>query len=209
MSLIAPRSIRNEKARLLALARHHDDYRTRGQSLADWGYVGRLIRPTITLRPATWRDVYRLYRWRNDPSAYRYFLTPQPVPLLAHLLWLARVFRDPMRELSVVSFGSAQIGTCRVDYADGRDGYAKQGDITITVEASYRANGYGEAILDQIIRRRRPGYTLRAAIHSQNQASLHLFKDAGFHAVYGIGQWNVFVLDWPEACTSSPTGSAA
>lgn len=141
----------------------------------------------LTIRPASWRDWFRLWRWRNDPSAYRYFIDARPVRVLEHLGWFADALECETRRIYIASVHGTRVGAIRLE------GHLAHLEVSITVASRYRRHGYGAAMVRWAIRQPRHQAAIKAMVHENNTASLALFAKAGFCAVVRQPPW---VIMW-------------
>ncbi len=135
----------------------------------------------LVLRPAQWRDVWRLYRWRNDPTTYQHCRQNAPVTFPTHLVWLWRTLRSPDVRLYIAKVEGQPVGTGRVDHV-GADR-----ELSITIDRRYRRRGYGTALIAALVEI--AGGPVRANIHLANTASLAVFAQAGFLSGVTQGVW--------------------
>lgn len=142
----------------------------------------------MTLRRATAQDADRLLAWRNDPDVRGQSLATRPVDAEEHRAWLARVLADPRRHLFIVLADGQEIGTARVDVALWMRAGAETfetvpiGMVSITLDDAWRGQGYGQAIIQQIVGRAAEFGTEEFVVHVRtgNTASLIMFLKQGF-----------------------------
>lgn len=138
--------------------------------------------PSVNLRAARQADWARLLDWRNHPSTYQYFDTPEPVSLQAHLLWLDAIVAEGGRLFIIeaqTAFACEQVGVIRLDAVSERP---EEKSISITIDPQERGHRYGHLALEKLIERtaRPESRVLYADIHLNNYPSLRLFASAGF-----------------------------
>jgi L-amino acid N-acyltransferase YncA len=141
----------------------------------------------VTVRPAGEQDSLDLLAWRNDPVTRAASIESHPVSRAAHEAWFARVLADPHRVLYIGYDSGTSIGMVRFDAAeDGRGA-----EISLNVAPAQRGRGLGRELLLAAISRYReavgPPKMLRARIRPGNEASLRLFRGAGFSTLGGSG----------------------
>ena len=141
---------------------------------------------TVTLRPAGWRDAWRLYRWRNDPSTGAWMFGPAPTPL-NHLVWLSWILSA--RSASRLYIGLDEktgevVGTGRLD-----NNPWNIPEVSVTVDHRRRNRGYGTAIVEALVAEARMSgaKAVRAYIMPSNEASIRTFFSAGFAYLDPVG----------------------
>jgi spore coat polysaccharide biosynthesis predicted glycosyltransferase SpsG/RimJ/RimL family protein N-acetyltransferase len=134
-----------------------------------------------TVRAATESDAALLLEWRNDPETRRWSRSTDPVSPVDHKAWLSRVLADAGRRLLVAEHEGRPVGTVRFD----REGEAWE--VSITVAPSARGRKLAVPMLLAAERALGPA-VIRANVHSDNAASLALFRRAGYHPARG-GEW--------------------
>lgn len=131
----------------------------------------------VVMRPVRIDDRDALLAWRNDPSAYRWYLVAAPVTEEAHDAWLlGRLGRtDPT--LWIAELDGEPVGSVRLDPQD--DG---SGSVSIVVDARFRGRGTGRVLLEWVEGQATVlGITdLRAVVHAGNTSSRALFERAGY-----------------------------
>lgn len=128
---------------------------------------------TITLRKATIDDGEILLLWRNDPSTYRYYHTPEPVERDAHFDWFRKSLESPTRTIYIAEENGVSVGMIRVDRNE-----AKQGELSWAVAMDARGRGVGSTLLSEI--RVREQGELLAEIMTENLNSIRMVEAAGF-----------------------------
>lgn len=128
-------------------------------------------------RLATERDADLLRHWRNDPVTRAWSRNPAPVSEADHLTWLRESLDSPDRLLLIVESPECPLGTTRFDR--GESGW----EVSITVAPEHRGRGLSQQILalgEAELRARHPVGVLLACVHRDNQASVTLFRNAGY-----------------------------
>jgi UDP-2,4-diacetamido-2,4,6-trideoxy-beta-L-altropyranose hydrolase len=91
----------------------------RGRALVDGRGAERvalaLLASSMQLRPATIEDGRRLHDWRNHPDVRAVSKNRDPIPLNAHMGWLARRLADDSGALFVAWIGDTAVGSIRFD----------------------------------------------------------------------------------------------
>lgn len=149
-----------------------------GRTLVDGRGAARILDAAeLTIRPATEADAGLLLAWRNDPETLRWSRSSRPVAEPAHRTWLHESLRDRDRLLFVVE-SDHPLGTVRFDRA-APDTW----EVSITVAPPDRGKGLSARLLtlgEGALQARHGAATIRASIHRDNAASLHLFREAGY-----------------------------
>lgn len=117
-------------------------------------------------------DAERLFEWRNAPSTYQYFRTPEPTDWDGHIKWLASSIERADRQIFIAEIGGEAIGTGRLDH----DGDAIELSWTLAPES--RGKGYGLPLVAALVKVAGPGAV--AEIHAGNIASQKIAARAGF-----------------------------
>lgn len=148
-----------------------------GRSLVDGHGARRILDAAeLTIRPATESDAELLLKWRNDPETLRWSRSHQPVTEPVHRAWLHNSLRDPDRLLFIVE-SDHPLGTIRFDRE------ADAWEVSITVAPPDRGKSLSPRLLtlgEGALRAQQGAAKIRANIHRDNAASLHLFHDAGY-----------------------------
>lgn len=148
--------------------------------------------PDITLRPVETADVDCLYRWENDPEAWRVSLSDAPPS--RQMLWeyassySADIFRDRQLRLIICS-GAEAVGTVDVTDLDPRNSRAFLG---IYIAPAHRSRGIARAALTAVIGYCTTGlclHQLSAIVAKDNAPSLALFASLGFRTAGCLRSW--------------------
>jgi RimJ/RimL family protein N-acetyltransferase len=105
----------------------------------------------ITLRRAGWRDLSRLYRWRNDAETRAMMRGTAPIGRLEHLAWWLRLCQrsrqSPVaaRQFVAEDEVGAPIGAGRLDIV----GVVADFDLLVAPDA--RGRGYGTALIGALV----------------------------------------------------------
>jgi RimJ/RimL family protein N-acetyltransferase len=141
----------------------------------------QVLIPELTFRKATTDDTKLLFDWRNDPKAYKHFLTPEPVQWDEHVEWLNNVIRDPKRGLFIIMDGKIAIGQVRFDTQ------AEKAVISVTLDKDYRSKGYGAQSIRQssqwFLQKNINIKEICGQIKLENEGSIKAFEKAGFEQV--------------------------
>jgi CMP-N-acetylneuraminic acid synthetase/RimJ/RimL family protein N-acetyltransferase len=131
----------------------------------------------VRLRPATPGDLARLWEWRNDVDTRRASFDETPVSIEAHTRWLEQTLGRPDRRLYVATSGGEEVGTARLDIADGG------AEVSVTVSPAHRGRGLGPAVLEALARQAFGPLGLSrlvARVKRDNAASRAVFARAGY-----------------------------
>lgn len=135
----------------------------------------------LPLRPATLADGAVLLRWRNDPTAYRFFFHARPVSPTEHADWLRARLLDPRTRLFVLLDPKGRpLGQIRLEL--GRRGSA---EVSLSLAPEARGRGLGPRALASATARARRLSIRRLIAHtrSDNLPSALAFLKAGYQFV--------------------------
>jgi len=157
----------------------------RGGRLVDGGgadrVARRLVRPSLSVRPATEKDGASLLRWRNDATTRANSFTTAVVTQSEHEAWLRRTLANPERTLLIGEHGGEPVGVVRFDH-EGENAL-----VSLTVAPSVRGAGVGRELLEvahQWVGKGRPELRrFRAEIKPGNHASISLFSRCGYREI--------------------------
>ena len=127
----------------------------------------------LKLRNATANDGELLLSWRNDPSTYKYYFTPEPVDREVHFEWFRKSLETPTREIYIAERDGTPVGMVRIDLTA-----AGEKELSWAVAAQARGQGIGTALLKTI--RSQVKGVLLAEIMIENAASTKMAELAGF-----------------------------
>lgn len=150
---------------------------------------------TVSLRPAGWVDVFRVWQIRNEPSTRAMMLSTLPISLVEHVRWFARAKRSNDVMIMMISAGLRRVGTVRLD-VDGGASIETQDDrtvsISIAVAERYRGRRYASDALAIVCARSTERarvfgkIRLIADVKLQNVASILTFVSSGFLGIDGV-----------------------
>lgn len=127
------------------------------------------------LRPASAADSEQLLAWQRHPITRRYARDPEPPSPARHEAWLAAKLSDPRCAFHILTEHGRPVGYLRLDWLADREGF----EVSVAVDPDRHGAGLGAAAL-AYGRRLVPDEDLWAYIVPQNQASLGLFRKAGY-----------------------------
>ena len=135
--------------------------------------------PLITLRRARLTDIYRLWKWRNEPSTRLWSRSSNHIRFRTHLGWfLANQSNPSIAILVVLDARGRPAGTVRFNLAG--DGIWT---TSITLASKFRGKHIGVTALisaEEVLRNRNDVFGFRALINPQNHASVGLFERVGY-----------------------------
>lgn len=133
----------------------------------------------LRVRPASERDVGRLYAWRNDPATRAASRSQEPVGWSDHVVWFAGAREATDRRVLVVESDGEPIATTRFD----RRG-ADEWEFSITLAPEARGRGWAKAVVAESVAefRSRSSSTalLLADVRTSNDASNAVFQSLGW-----------------------------
>jgi spore coat polysaccharide biosynthesis predicted glycosyltransferase SpsG/RimJ/RimL family protein N-acetyltransferase len=132
----------------------------------------------LTVREATAADTELLLAWRNDPRTLAWSRGHQPVTRPVHESWLRAALANPDRLLLVVEQAGAPVGTVRFDREE-----TTTWEVSITLAPSHRGRGLAARALmmgEGALHARAEPDVVLANVHEDNDASLALFRHAGY-----------------------------
>lgn len=136
----------------------------------------------MVLRPVTQADEALLLRWANDPATRAASRVHDPIVPADHHRWLERRLATPDdARLWIGEIDGVPIGVVRFERRT-----ATAVEISITVAPDARGRGLARPLLDAGVAVARAAFgpmTIRADILPGNDASLRLFRGAGFTPV--------------------------
>jgi len=129
----------------------------------------------VTLRAASATDERRLFDWANDPATRRSARNRQPIAWSEHCDWFAAKLAAADCAIWIAEVDGEAVGQVRLDRHD------MSAEIDIAVAPRHRGHGYGQAILRTLAADHAVGAAcLQAAVRMENDASLAMFRKAGF-----------------------------
>lgn len=132
----------------------------------------------LQIRPATLADARLLFDGRNAQAVRHNSVQSQPIEWGNHLAWLTTTLADAQRLLLIAEAGDGPVGVLRYDLSGIR------ADVSIYLLEGRFGLGWGRALLfkgEQFVKSRWPRlYALDALVLPDNQASINLFREAGY-----------------------------
>ena len=132
----------------------------------------------LILRLATSSDSDLLLRWRNDPSARRWFPNSEPISKNAHELWMNTQLELSPQLMWIGESSTRRIGSVRITPVDP----GRVGSVSVVVDSRYRGSGAGSQLIHHVGQRAKElGYVeLHAQVHMENAASISIFQRNGY-----------------------------
>lgn len=135
----------------------------------------------MKLRKATMQDARTLFEWRNDPVTCSNSSSIEPVSLRQHRTWLKESLISSTRLLFIAEDANgSSVGTCRADLEREESGNLYY-LLSWTVAPSYRANGYGKKMVQELLSQKElHGKVLKADVKKENLPSIRIGASCGF-----------------------------
>lgn len=132
----------------------------------------------IEIRCLEIEDLFFLFRLRNDPSSFKWFLNSKPTSWQKHFFWFVSQFIRNRKELFLVLIDGSRAGVCYLSKKMEFDGPL----VNINIFSLFRGKGLGKSLLVHVIEVQKSlGVTrVYASINESNTASLYLFESLGF-----------------------------
>jgi len=132
----------------------------------------------LQLRPATMADARLLFEGRNAEEVRRWSVQSEEIDWSSHSTWLAATLTNQQRLLLVAEMGDGPIGVLRYDLAEAR------AEVSIYLFEGRSGLGWGRALLARgerfVIDHWPQLRVIDAQVLPANQASINLFRDAGY-----------------------------
>ena len=132
---------------------------------------------TPYLRKATEADAQILFCWRNELETRANSFHTEPISYEGHVAWLKAALCNPLQEIYIFCNRNVPIGQVRL---------STEGDaatISYSIDAAYRAQGYGRAMLrcvEKLCAERGTPKILRGYVKQKNIASQVIFESLGY-----------------------------
>lgn len=145
--------------------------------------------PNIVESNMNQQDEDFLYELQCQPGSRTHSLNPTIPTRDEHHRWYAASLDSPTRRMFSLKLYDLSVGYIRLDDIGGFE------EISIIVSQAYRQIGVGEAALE--LAKKLSKKSIKAIVKSENQASVNLFKKAGF-----MYQANMDCYIWSDYETS-------
>lgn len=131
----------------------------------------------LVVRPVRLSDRDTLLAWRNDPTAYCWYLVAAPVTQEAHDAWLSGRLARENPTLWIADLEGDPAGSVRLDLDDDAGA-----SVSIVVAAGHRGQGVGAALLAGVAREAAALAVteITAVVHAGNASSRALFERASY-----------------------------
>lgn len=139
--------------------------------------VRELLQAEVSLRPATLEDARRVWEWRREGGANRYYRSQQEPPYPDHWNWFQRALRSQTTRFWVVQQGALPLGYVRLDLTDADRAFVS---LCLAEDARGRGIGLSGLVLAEAIASDLRLTYLDAEIHPDNHASARVFEKAGY-----------------------------
>lgn len=131
----------------------------------------------LALRKVAKADAETLFRWRNDPDTRANSFQTDPISYEEHVEWLESTLRNPAQKIFILCEGDTLIGQVRLSMEND------MATISYSIDAAYRAQGYGKVILqlaENHCVERGTTRILRGYVKKKNIASQVIFETLGY-----------------------------
>jgi RimJ/RimL family protein N-acetyltransferase len=132
----------------------------------------------VTLRLAEADDEGWLLTLQHKPETRRYFLNPEIPTSEEHRRFMQRMLNEPDTLLAIAECDGAAVGMGRLD-GPVKEETVPHYRVSIAIDPDKQGQGIGLAVLS-LLRRLAPGASLDAIVLPQNEASIRLFRRAGY-----------------------------
>ncbi len=155
----------------------------RGQALIDGGGCDRVLmameREPIRLRPLKWQDCEQIWQWANETTTRKSSFQSAAISWEQHVRWFEEKLQDVHCYMWIALDRQDQpIGQVRFDPLS-----AETTQISLSIDRSYRHQGFGRTILKAAVRKifRETAFrSISAWIKLDNMASISIFESVQF-----------------------------
>lgn len=130
----------------------------------------------VVIRLLKESDTETIYEWQKHPDTRRYFNNPTIPTFLEHQVWIKHRLAQPLDPLYIILEDDQPAGLVRLDREDDEDNACR---ISILIAPDKYKRGLGKIALTLVMSLHLSA-TWNAEILPENEASLVLFKKAGF-----------------------------
>ena len=134
------------------------------------------------LRKAEPEDVNLLFQWVNDPETRQNSFDSHTISYEEHENWFNNMMQNPNRIQYIMMDGDVPVGQIRLDIS------GDEAEISYSIAPDKRGKGYGKQIISlskKVVLDNYPVVRkLKAAVKSQNMASISCFESNGFSERY-------------------------
>ncbi|MEY8882724.1 UDP-2,4-diacetamido-2,4,6-trideoxy-beta-L-altropyranose hydrolase [Donghicola sp. XS_ASV15] len=139
--------------------------------------VRELVQADVSLRTATQEDARRVWEWRREGGANRYYRSQQEPPYPDHWNWFQRALRAQTTRFWVLEQGALPLGYVRLDLTNADRAFVS---LCLAEDARGRGIGLSGLVLAEAIASGLKLTYLDAEIHPDNHASAKVFEKAGY-----------------------------
>ncbi len=140
--------------------------------------IGQSLARHVTVREASYDDMYEVYRLSNEPDVRAVSFRSAPIAIEEHERWFVRKMQDGSSLLLVAECRGGFAGQVRFDVS------GDEAVVSISLKRDYRGSGIGRHVLKKalsLLTSRFPGVrVVKAHVLKENAASLRFFENAGF-----------------------------
>jgi len=132
----------------------------------------------MLIRDSRMSDAGALLQWRNDPQSRAMFSNSSIITDDEHRCWYQQALSSEKTHFYIGEDQSDRFGVCRFDISQDE----KRAEVSINLNPKYRGKGLSRELLDRSILAFQERYPLEltARVKRANEASLRIFKQAGF-----------------------------
>jgi RimJ/RimL family protein N-acetyltransferase len=134
----------------------------------------------VTLRCATWRDCWFVFRVNSNPSVRENAIDRSEITRTGHAQWFRERLVDDASLLWIVCEAGQPVGVVRFDLDQPA---ARQATITVAVSERARGRGIGRRAIwksTEAVLGRDDVFTAVALIRSRNRVSRRVFEQTGY-----------------------------
>jgi spore coat polysaccharide biosynthesis predicted glycosyltransferase SpsG/RimJ/RimL family protein N-acetyltransferase len=167
------------------------DYRKRliisrlGRKLIDGKGVRRIVKfivrqakDTIVLRDPTSKDMFDLWKWRNNLKVRKRCFNKEIISIGSHKAWFAKIMREPMVKMYIAEERGKKIGVIRMD------GSGKNVLVNVNLNPRFMGHGLGSRLIRQgtlkFLEEMKTHSDIFALTEKDNWASRNAFVKAGY-----------------------------
>ena len=137
----------------------------------------------LSFRPVEKSDLELLFNWANDETTRRNSYSKNPIRYEDHVRWFNNRFNSESFYCYIFSDENGSIiGQVRIE----KDESNITATISVSIDKAHRGKGYSTEMLQKasdafIVNN--PGYSIRAFIFKENDASFKSFMKAGYRII--------------------------